>query len=116
MEQDDRIWVHSSANRVGKGYIMEDDEKKTTLPPGYYRVWGRLPENKGQQMKDWAESMGMSLSSFASLAMWIGAKAIMRAASPEDMITEEMWGKILRAAKDNEIDISEIGGDLDEFG
>jgi hypothetical protein len=47
------------------------------IPKGYKRVWGRLPDDRVNQIQGWADELGMSYSSFVSLAVWIGAQKLM---------------------------------------
>jgi uncharacterized protein (DUF1778 family) len=61
------------------------------------RIQFRISPEWGDRLREWAEELGMSLSSFCSLAVIIGAKSLMRQASPEKFVDEEWIEKMRKA-------------------
>jgi hypothetical protein len=111
MEQDDRLWVWNNATPSIKGLTVAKMGRPTTtgrggkglIPEGYKRIWGRLPDEKDAQLKEWADSLGMSYSAFISLCVWVGAKQIMRTVEPEKIFTPDQWADLIEVAQERGI-------------
>jgi len=67
------------------------------MPSKNVRVMFRVRPDVSRQLGEWAEELGMSKSSFCALAVQIGAKAIMRQASPEKFVTPELVDAMQKA-------------------
>lgn len=53
------------------------------------RIWARVTPEKRDQLKEWSEQLGISLSQFIGICAWAGAKEVMRTLDHEIVIPLE---------------------------
>lgn len=42
------------------------------------RIWGSMTEERAKQMKAWAKELGLTQTSFVSMASWLGARELIK--------------------------------------
>jgi hypothetical protein len=90
--------------------MAETSRRREHLTTGkekdYSRIWGRISNEKGKQLQQWADELGIPMMQFIGLCAWMGAHHLMRSFHPERFITGDQWAEIVMGLKEKGFEIN----------
>lgn len=94
----------TQVSRRGENLIKSGNKEKD-----YSRIWGRISNEKGKQLQQWADELGIPMMQFIGLCAWMGAHHLMRSFQPEKFITGDQFADIVLNLKQKGVEISADG-------